>query len=223
VSVVVADVRWDRFASSFTALRPSPLLTEIPEAQPAPQETPSADVDGVPSALRGRLAAASASERDRILLDLVRGTAATVLGHATPAAIRPGRGFLELGFDSLTAVELRNRLTAETGLGLPATLIFDHPTPGALAEHLRAGLAPEQPALPIAAEVERLDQLLGEAPAEQVDEAVIGRLESMLARWRARRPASAAVPAPAAETAEQLDTASREELFDIIQREFGKS
>ncbi|MEU9510805.1 phosphopantetheine-binding protein [Micromonospora sp. NPDC048170] len=217
--VVVADVRWDRFVSSFTALRPSRLFAEIPEAQSGPDEaTPSAEDRGAASALRERLAAASGSERERILLDLVRGTAAAVLGHATPSGIRPGRGFLELGFDSLTAVELRNRLTAETGIGLPATLVFDHPTPNALAGHLRAELAPDQPALPIVAEIERLDELLGGLPGDQVDETVVGRLEELVARWRGR---PAATPTPTA--GEALESASRDELFDIIQREFGKS
>ncbi|MGW4502671.1 phosphopantetheine-binding protein, partial [Micromonospora sp. NPDC004336] len=217
--VVVADVRWDRFVSSFTALRPSRLFTEIPEAQPGQREdAPTGEERGAATALRERLAAAPGPERDRILLDLVRGTAAAVLGHATPSGIRPSRGFLELGFDSLTAVELRNRLTAETGIGLPATLVFDHPTPQALAGHLRAELAPEQPALPIVAEIERLDQLLGGLPGDQVDDAVIGRLEDLVARWRGR---PAVAPAPAA--AQELESASREELFDIIQREFGKS
>ncbi|MFV2116785.1 phosphopantetheine-binding protein, partial [Micromonospora sp. LOL_025] len=214
-----ADVRWDRFVPSFTALRPSRLFTDIPEAQPAQgEEAPKNEDRGAATALRERLAAASGPERDRILLDLVRSTAAVVLGHATPSGIRPARGFLELGFDSLTAVELRNRLTAATGIGLPATLVFDHPTPAALAGHLRAELAPEQPALPIAAEIERLDKLLGGLPGDQVDDAVISRLEDLVARWRGR---PAATPAPAA--AEELESASREELFDIIQREFGKS
>ncbi|MEU4645197.1 phosphopantetheine-binding protein, partial [Micromonospora sp. NPDC023814] len=217
--VVVADVRWDRFVSSFTALRPSRLFTEIPEAQPAQvEERPNGDDGGAASALRERLAAASEPERDRILLDLVRGTAAAVLGHATPSGIRPGRGFLELGFDSLTAVELRNQLTAETGIGLPATLVFDHPTPNALAAHLRAELAPGQPALPIVAEIERLDQLLGGLPDGQLDDAVIGRLEDLVARWRGRP-----TPTPTPAAGDELESASREELFDIIQREFGKS
>ncbi|WP_181798858.1 type I polyketide synthase, partial [Streptomyces sp. WELS2] len=86
-----------------------------------------------------------AAERDGMLLDLVRTHAATVLGHATPDAIGAGQTFRDLGVDSLGAVELRNALSPRTGLTLPPTLVFDYPTPAALAEYLRREILAEHP------------------------------------------------------------------------------
>ncbi|WP_405365494.1 SDR family NAD(P)-dependent oxidoreductase [Kitasatospora sp. NBC_00039] len=89
------------------------------------------------SPIAQRLAGLSADERTRTLLDLVRTHVAAVLHHESSAAIDSKRAFTEIGFDSLSAVELRNRLNQETGLRLPATLVFDYPTPQALADHIK--------------------------------------------------------------------------------------
>ncbi|MFE2679862.1 SDR family NAD(P)-dependent oxidoreductase, partial [Streptomyces hygroscopicus] len=93
--------------------------------------------DSLPDALRRRLAGMPRASQDQMLLELVRAQTAAALGHATPETVNTRRPFKELGFDSLMGVDLRNRLTAETGLRLPATLVFDYPTPMALVGHLR--------------------------------------------------------------------------------------
>jgi acyl carrier protein len=100
--------------------------------------------DGNGAALTARLAAVPETERDRVLTDFVRGHVATVLGHADPASVASERSFRDLGFDSLTSVELRNALSRSAGLRLPASLVFEHPTPAAVTRHLRELLAVKQ-------------------------------------------------------------------------------
>ena len=94
------------------------------------------------SALVRRLSAASEAEQVHMMTELVRSHVATILGHPTPESVDVDQPFKDIGFDSLTAVELRNRLGEVTGLKLPATLVFDHPTPARLASHLREELTP---------------------------------------------------------------------------------
>ena len=120
------------------------MLRELagPAARPIvdPSEAPAAGTDGVPPVV-AELAHLSAPQRQRRLLDVVCGQAAATLGHDSAEAIDADRPFQEFGFDSLTAVELRNRLHTVTGLRLTPTLVFDHPTPRALAAHLDAALS----------------------------------------------------------------------------------
>ncbi|MES4909144.1 type I polyketide synthase [Streptomyces sp. NPDC000395] len=145
-AVTIADVAWDRFAPAHTAVRPSALFAALPEARTALEaaaagrDTGTAGATSTAAALRTRLLGLPGLQRSHVLLDLVRGQVAEVLGHGGAEAIEADRAFSDLGFDSLTAVDLRNQLTRATGLPLPTTLAFDHPTPAALAGHLHAEL-----------------------------------------------------------------------------------
>ncbi|MER5363579.1 beta-ketoacyl reductase, partial [Streptomyces sp. NPDC002785] len=110
-ALTVIDMDWRRFTLAFTADRPRPLLHELPEARQVIDEmtADASEASASGPVLAQQLAGLPETERERVLLELVRGAVAAVLGHADAAAIEAGRAFKELGFDSLTAVELRNR------------------------------------------------------------------------------------------------------------------
>ncbi|WP_411550939.1 type I polyketide synthase [Mycobacterium shinjukuense] len=142
----LAPARIDLTALRAHAMAVPPMFTDLITARTRRQVDDSLAAAKSKSALAHRLQGLSEPEQQAVLVDLVRSHIATVLGTVTPEAIDPDKAFQELGFDSLTAVEMRNRLKSATGLALSPTLIFDYPTPNRLAEYLRTELAgvPEQ-------------------------------------------------------------------------------
>ncbi|WP_198141646.1 type I polyketide synthase, partial [Micromonospora sp. ATCC 39149] len=207
---------------------PDPVPAMLRDLDPDPVRRPAAN-SGRPVARGGparqatdpawsRIAALPARERGAALLDLVRENVAAVLGFPGPQAVDPGRGFLDLGFDSLTAIELRNRLDTGSGRQLPATLIFDYPSPAVLAEHLGAELTQQAPSVvPLDASLTALEAAIEAALATGVPDAgahsgIAGRLRSLAARWSEGHRAD---PMPAAD----LDAAGVEEIFGILDAE----
>jgi acyl carrier protein len=166
--VTIADVDWRQFVTGFTAARPRPLLNDLPDARQAVEALTAGEPDveagggvGVDGgvdvgaeadaatdspgqrSLADRLAAMSRHERDHTLIDLVRTQVAAVLGHGSPGSVELEQTFLDMGVDSVTSVQLRNRIGSASGLRLPATVIFDHPTVKEVAAFLRGKLVPD--------------------------------------------------------------------------------
>ncbi|MFE7136003.1 beta-ketoacyl synthase N-terminal-like domain-containing protein, partial [Streptomyces sp. NPDC057638] len=147
------DVDWERYAPTLTASRPSPLIGDLPDVQALPRTDATADSATSPptegNALAARLAGLGTAERAEQILELVREQTALTLGHSGPQSVAPGRAFKDLGCDSLGGVRLRNRLNKLTGLRLPATLVFDYPTPSDLARHLLGALPGGEQTTPV--------------------------------------------------------------------------
>ncbi|MEV7427889.1 acyl carrier protein [Streptomyces sp. NPDC091212] len=172
--------------------------------------------------MTGRLREMDGEARRRFLVDLVRTEAAAVLGHTSPDSIDPRRDFQDLGFDSLTAVELRNRLSTATGLRLTATLVFDYPKLAVLADHLVSRLVDEETAdsgTTLLAELDRLDSTLAAGQPDALTRtAVANRLLQMLEKWRGAEPETAAGP----KVSDRIEDASEDEIFAFIDNELGR-
>jgi short-subunit dehydrogenase/acyl carrier protein len=220
--MTVADIDWAQFAPAFTLHRPSPLIGDLPEVRQALAEATEGGAEqgeaGADTALGLRLAGLPPTSQDEVLANLIQGEAAAVLGYTSPDAVEAEWTFKDLGFDSVTAVELRNRLTAATGLRLPATLVFDYPTPAILARYLRASVTPGDMA-PVLAEIDKLESMLSfVAEADPAAAGITTRLEVIVAKWKKTREQTAGIA-----VAEKLKTSTDDEVFDFIGKEFGIS
>jgi polyketide synthase 12 len=191
-----------------------PLLSGL--AGPAAGQPAAADRGG----LAARLAAMAPGGQAQAVRDLVLAQAAQVLGMTRLEPADAGRSFRELGFDSLTAVELRNRLGTATGLRLPATAVFDYPTPGILAEFARAELvgsqSEEKAALVAFSGLEKIESSIAELIEDEAARVrVTARLKGILSTLNAVHDAEDG------SVAEKIQSASDDDVFDFIDNQLG--
>lgn len=168
--------------------------------------------------LTKRWAGLSPAQRDRAVADLVHDTIAAVLGHGSKDEIDGGRPFRDLGMDSLTAVELRNRLSAVTGLRLSTTVVFEYPTPGELCAAVQAQLRADvpAPAAELHAELDRLDRAFATAEITGSDRAaLVARVQDLLTSWR--------TAGEGLDRSVELADASDAEMFALIDDQIGPS
>jgi NADP-dependent 3-hydroxy acid dehydrogenase YdfG/acyl carrier protein len=165
--------------------------------------------------LREQLAGASQADQGAIILGLIIPHVAAVLGYSSPGLIEAEREFHDLGFDSLTAIELRNQLTAATGLRLSATLVFDYPTPLVLAGHVRQeimrdGVAPSALALE---EISKLERIIPNVPSDDGARADLAiRVRALLAALDSRHDTATGN--------DDLEAATAEDIFQLLDQEF---
>ena len=189
-------------------------MVRMPRRTAAAAQAQSAGAGG----LAERLGGMTEGDARRALADMVRSHVSAVLAHDSGDTVDDDRAFKDLGFDSLTSVELRNRLNAETGLRLPATLVFDHPTVSALADYLLQSIAPAapSPAELLRTALEAAETVLAKGAASSDTEATRAKLIAILQSGLTRLSAGQADSDGAAE---QIDSASDEEIFALIDKE----
>ncbi|MFF5334387.1 type I polyketide synthase [Streptomyces sp. NPDC013181] len=219
---VVADFDWDRFAPTYVLARPRPLLDALPEARAALDTDGTGDGGAEGAGLADRLAGLAEQEQRSVLLDLVRTHVAALLGYDDPADVGADRGFTDLGFDSVAAVDLRTKLVAATGRPLPTSMIYDHPSPGALAGHLWTELCRGDSLgeLPVLAQLDRLEEAAAALAAEDIEATrITARLQGLLARLTATLDAQHGDAGQ--NVGDQLEAASADDVFAFIDNELG--
>ncbi|MFI5582090.1 SDR family NAD(P)-dependent oxidoreductase [Streptomyces sp. NPDC051822] len=213
------------------------VLRDLAPAAPRPAQASAAVTTPATGTLRDRLAVLSAAEREELLLDLVRVQAAAVLGRSSAAGIPADRPFKDMGCDSLTLVELRNRLQTSADLRLPATFLFNCPTPLAVVAHLRTELAPDDTesegstrhadtadavdsadpnAVPGLVELDRLEAALADLDDDTQDDVraeIVQRLQALVVRVPAQRTQESA------DLTARVQSASVDELLAFIDTE----